>query len=255
MIQSRGEALRGSLLSFIAMIIAGALLSACATGQKTGVRKDFEQRQIRTLAVASFYSDGRFGLDEQDLKELRELYEAAATAALREQGFEVVDPRAFHQYMVELQAWELFKDGVRLRRPLTNYFELGDAKRPIPIEILTLRQISAATPIPVEAILFGELIYHSQGTCRVQTELATPYARVRTMAGAPNSLPRPCVTSHFQAKLVDVQTGQTMWFNRMLVETHARQIDRHLTKDNIIQVITATLTEDSGLTPLVAPKE
>lgn len=255
LIHSPGHQLTRPLLTLAAFLFLAISLGGCATGPRTGIRKDFEQRQVHTLAVATFYSsDSRFGMADEDFEEVRTLYEAAATATLRDQGFEVIDPRAFQQYLVELQAWELFKDGIRLRRPLTNYFELGSSTSPIPIEILTLRQIARSVPIPVEAVLFGELVYHSQGICRDKTEQSTPYARVKALAGAPEELPRPCVTSHFQAKLVDVQTGQTMWFNRMMVETHARHIDKDIVKDNILRAVLATLNEDSGLAPLAAPK-
>lgn len=252
---SKGHNIPRPLSLMLSFLLLGILLSACATGQKTGIRKDFEQHQVRTLAVASFYSGSNFGMSPQEFDEVRELYEAAATGALRTMGFDVVDPRAFHQHLVELQVWEPFQDGVRLHRPLTSYFELGGPKAPVPVEVLTLQAIAGQASIPVEAVLFGELVYHSQGICRTETALATPYAQISKLAGAPDALPRPCVTSHFQAKLVDVQTGQTMWFNRMFVETHARHIDKELAKENIRRAVFATISERAGLAPLAASGE
>lgn len=231
-----------------AILFAVLLLPACASTPDTGVRKNFEQARIHSVAIVPFYSRASFGMDRQQLNEVRETYEAVATATLREQGFEVIDPRAFRQHMVELGLWDQFTDGIYLRRSLTTYFEPSSSETSV--EILTLAALASDDAFPVEALLFGELIYHTQGSCQGSPDRFTPYARLSVTSGAPDSYPRPCVSSHFQAKLVDAQSGHTMWFNRMFHETHSRHIDDDITRRNITQAVRATIAEKAGLESL-----
>ena len=231
------------------LLLTVVLLPACASTPDTGVRKNFEQAQIRSVAIVPFYSRASFGMDRQKISEVRETYEAVATATLREQGFEVIDPRAFRQHLVELGLWEQFTDGIYLRRSLTTYFEPGSSQTPS-VEVLTLAALAADDAFPVEALLFGELIYHTQGSCQGSPDRFTPYAQLTVTSGAPDSYPRPCVSSHFQAKLVDAQSGHTMWFNRMFHETHSRHIDDEIARRNITQAVRATIAERAGLESL-----
>ncbi len=238
-------------MRFFVLVLLSLLLTACATSPGTGVRKDFSDRPVETIAVVPFYARGTFGIDPTEFAELRELYEAITVAALRDEGFEVIDPRSTRQYLENADLWEQFVDGIHLTAPLTTYFE-PDPERPA-IEIATLRQLAASDDFPFDVLLFGQIVYHSEGSCRIQADHYNSYAKVRFAERVPRVGARPCVSSHFQAKLVDVATGHTMWFNRMFVETHTRQIDDHLRRENIALTIRGTVAERDGLRAL-APR-
>lgn len=234
----------------LTFLLAMSMLSACASGPTTGVRSDFGQTQVQSVAIVPFYARSNFGMQRHDFAEVREIYEAITTAELRAMGFEVVDPRALRQHLEEVDLWDDFIDGIHLRQSLTTYFESQPGDPSPAVETRTLRELAQQEAFPAQTLLFVEVIYHTRGTCMGTAERYTPYARILVASGAPNSFPRPCVSSHIQAKLVDVETGQTMWFNQMFFETHARHIDDDVIRSNIAQAIQSTLGEGAGLRPL-----
>lgn len=239
--------------TFVASALVAGLLLSCASGPQTGVRTDFQQVELESVAVAPFYERGSFGLDTDRRQQLRDEYERAAVDALEASGFEVVDAQTLRHHLTERDAWRDFEDGVSLRSALTGYFEPGDDGTRRSIEIATIQDLADAGTLPVDALLFGEIVYHSRGTCRHRADDHNPYARVTTGPATPDELPRPCISSHFQAKLVDAGTGYTMWFNRTFIETHTDYVDRDVGLQTIARTVRATLTEDGGLTSLAPP--
>lgn len=229
---------------FCGFLALAFLLSACSTPAPTGVRKEFQDHRIETIAIVPFYSRTSFGIEREHLREVREIYEASATIALRAEGFSIVDPRGFREYLEEAQLLQVFEESISLRGALTGYFESPLPGAPTPFEVTAL-QLLHQESFPFDTLLFGEIVYQTEGTCRVSASNYSRYAQTRSLPGAPSSFPRPCVVSHFRAKLVDVRTGQTMWFNQTLLETYARQIDRELRIENIRAVIEATFRDQS----------
>lgn len=220
------------------VLSTAVLLSSCSTAPPTGIRKEFHDHQIQTIAVVPFYSRANFSIDPAELDKLRHVYEAAATSALRAEGFEVIDPRAFRQHLDNHELLAPFTEGIRLHGSLRHYFESSE-HAPIPFEVQTLRTLSAS-PFPFNTLLFGEIVYQTAGMCRISATTANSFATTRTLPGAPLSFPRHCVVSHFQAKLVDVQSGETIWFNHSLLETYARSIEEEVIDNNISSVVNAT---------------
>lgn len=239
----------------VALLAAAALLvAACASGPDVGVRTDFEEHRLTTVAIVPFYASGSFGLDALERQDIQQRYQDAAAEALRDQGFEVLHAGALRDHLANRDRWDQFDDGIHLRQPLKYYFEPDSTDDSPSIEVQTLIDLADDDAFPVEALLFGEVVYHSPGTCREKADDHTSYAQLSITASAPAELPRPCISSHFQAKLVDVHTGQTMWFNRMFVETHTRHIDEDVTHRTIIQTVESTLEAEDGIGRLAPAK-
>lgn len=238
----------------LVLFVVAALFSACASAPQTGVRPDFEKQRIGTVAIAPFYARGAFGIPQEELARLHEQYQASAAQILTEQGFDVVTADELRVHLEKQRLWEQFEDGIYLRQSLVGYFEPPEDHRSPSIEVETLQAIAEQGGFPAESILFGEVVYHSAGVCRQDASQFTPYAETTVMPSAPATLPRPCVVSHFQAKLVDVRTGRTMWFNRSFLESHSAHLGPDLVQQTILSAVRGTLAEDGGIAPL-APSQ
>ncbi|TXD32500.1 hypothetical protein FRC96_17325 [Lujinxingia vulgaris] len=229
-----------------------ALFSGCASTPDVGVRDDYRSAKVRSVAVVPFYASGTFGMPSANFEPLRLAYQAQAMAWLEEMGFEVIAPDALERHLRERELWEVFDEGVALRGSLHRYFEPVDDQPEPRVEVLTLRTLAEQDALPADTLLVGQIVYHSRGTCRQSPESFTRYARTSSTADAPTGFPRPCVVSHFQAKLIDARTGHTMWFNRMYREFYSRQLNEDITRRNIIHTVADTLGDGSGLTDLLA---
>lgn len=234
------------------MAVASAigLVAACASAPDIGVRDDFEENRVTSVAIVPFYSSASFGLPASQLRDIEEAYERAAHQSLRRQGFQVVDARTLRHHLTEHDRWRDFEDGIRLRTGLTHYFEPDPRRDRQSIEITTIRHLATDGLLPADTLLFGEVIYHSQGHCREQADDHVDLAHLSVTDSAPSNAPRPCVTSHFRAKLVEATTGRTMWLNQMLVETHTGQVDADTVTNTIGLAVDFTFENDDGLTPL-----
>ena len=241
---------RGHLVGVIFVTTLIALLWSCASGPETGVRTEYRESNIESVAIVPFYTGGSFGLDGDEQTHLRTEYERAATSALEAQGLEVIDSRAFEQLLTEHGISDEFHQGVRLRQRLELYFEPAATGERQPLEIRTLRDLASDHEVFADTLLFGEIIYHSAGTCRELADDNNPYAVSSISPSAPTAPPRPCVSSHFQAKLVDARTGRAMWFNRAFVEHHVPRIDDSVVSTTLSETVERTLGGDGGITPL-----
>lgn len=235
-----------------ALALTGMLVVGCASGPDTGVRAEFEDRRPARVAVVPFYSTGSFGLSADERQLLFARYEQAAEQKLRDLGFDPVNPDALRGFVVDQGYWDDFGDGIPLRQSLTEYFETEPSGRDS-IEIRTLRQLAAQGAIPADTLLFAQVVYHSEGICRTKATDHVSHAELAVTPDAPSGLPRPCVTSHFHAKLVDTTTGDTMWYNRSFLETHTDEVDDDTVQQTIVQTVRAALGGDDGAAPLALP--
>ncbi|RDV39666.1 hypothetical protein DV096_03625 [Bradymonadaceae bacterium TMQ3] len=235
-----------------ACLLLCTLPAGCASTPDVGVRDDYRSARVRSVAVVPFYASGTFGMPTAHFEPLRMAYQAQAMAWLEDMGFEVIAPDALENHLRERELWEIFDEGVALHGSLHRYFEPVDDQTEPRVEVLTLRTINEQDALPADTLLVGQIVYHSRGICRQSPSSFTRYARTSSTADAPTEFPRPCVISHFQAKLIDTRTGHTMWFNRMYREFYSRQLNEDITQRNIARTIADTLGDGSGLTELLA---
>ena len=225
--------------------------SACgATASSTaavGVRPGYEQVELQRVAVVPFYTTGQFSLDETTHQALVQAYQKETLRWLEERGIEAVSPEELEVGLKAVGAWKQFQEGVNLRLPLSEHFEPRPDESTVPLEVVTLKQLAEKGALPTQALLIGEVVYQTRTTCAVSADTETEQAEVVVRPGAPSTLPRPCVVSHFQAKLIDATTGETMWYSRKLREIHTAEITDEVARANIEGVVEATLGGPYGL--------
>lgn len=232
------------------VLIALALpLLACSAApeKKLGLRPGYEQVAIKRVAVAPFYSSGTFGLDEATLKATIAHYERATTDWLGAQGFQVIAPSQFRQDLESKGVWQEYVDGVDLHLPLTRYFEPSADPNNQSTEVVTVRKLAQAKALPAETMLVGEVVYQTETRCTLSADESSSRAEVIVTPAAPEDYPRPCIVSHFQAKLVDATRGDTIWYSRKLREFHDAKLDDSQRQANITAVVQATLGGPYGL--------
>lgn len=205
----------------LALLIMSALAAgACRTGAPVGVRPEYRQARVQRVVISPFYQRALFGASPQQAQATRALYEEQAALWLESQGFQVVRARELEHELGERGVWQDYQDGFWLREALTLYFEPGVTEL-LGAESATLKRLHAQGALPEGALLYGEVVYQSEGVCHVSAREESRYVSVEVMASVEEvPMPHPCVVSHFQAKLVWPETGQTMWFNKHLVERH-----------------------------------
>ncbi|MFU8803561.1 MAG: hypothetical protein ACNA8W_07120 [Bradymonadaceae bacterium] len=231
------------------------LAGACATSPQVGVRAPYQGASVGTIAIVPFYAINSFSIPDKEFREVLRSYEESTMRFLSRSGFEVIDTRVLKHHLTELGVWEEFREGVALRESLTSYFEPASPDRGISIEVATLKRFQEKGWLPADSLFFGELVYHSQGTCRLDARRYTTYAKTNVTREAPGDFPRPCVVSHFQAKLVDAASGQTMWYNRMLLETHSDRVDMQLVQANVSAAVQETLGSGRGIEAFIPPEQ
>lgn len=230
-----------------AIVSLAMIVAACASAPQVGVRPAFEQRHVPRVAVVPFYAMGTFSLPSSELAEALRSSEQAAIAALEADGFEVVDPRALRQHLAEHDAASVFDEGVLLRSELSNYFEPANDSTGPSLEVTTIRKLYQEGKLPAEALLFGEVVYHTRTECRFDPTAYNSYADVSGQANVSNQMGSPCIVTHFQAKLVYAPTGETMWFNRRLLQTNTGQADLAAARANLTETVNRTLGGPDGL--------
>lgn len=206
----------------LAMAIAGLLsIMGCATTPRDismGARQALHQVKVHKVVLLPMVAPAPFGLSPQEQQDMLRLYEAQAQKRLLAQGLQVVTAQEVRQQLPQEELeerldlddqllGEVFEDntrGLHDRRALVA--ELGQA-------------------FGADAVLVGQVIYHSTATCDPNQE--SPYTpHVFVVHGEPEGQePVPCAISHFEAKLVQASTGQTLWYNRALRELRASRAD------------------------------
>lgn len=224
-----------------------SLLCACSTTTPTGIRGDYKEKTktLKTITLTPFYSVSQFGYSNDAHQAIKDLYQKAAQSWLTSKGYQVTDARSFEQQLTEQGIYQTYKDGMTLNRSLATYFE-RDPKI-VSAEIATLKTLHKTGKLKASALLFGEIVYQSDALCQQRASEYTKFATIKTHGKAPKAFPKPCITSHFQAKLVDPQTGLTMWYNRAMTEYHVPDIEPIYIQSNINDVIRETLGNDDGL--------
>lgn len=230
----RGFSSRVALWRWCAVGLVMLSSAACATSSgasneaPTGLRAGFEQIRLERVVVAPFFSVDPFGLDPDARRAMIGLYEDSAMKRLGGLGADVISPGDVREALKADEREGELRERLDLDRPLTALFEPSAKGAPNALEderALFVRELAAR--FEADAVLLGEVVYHTEAKCAAGKRLNAPH-RVRAYIGPPpkaKNVRVPCVVSHFQAKLIDPTSGATVWFNRALSETLASTPD------------------------------
>lgn len=238
----------------ILTVLAGFTLVGCASGPKTGVRPEFQSHILQRVAVVPFYAQTNFSLSPEDLADVLAQSEHAAVASLRTYGFEVVASADFRTHLQKVDAADRFDEGIVLRSELSTYFEPAKTSNGPSLEVATLAELNRDGAIRVDALLFGEVVYHTETLCHHAPTAHSSREALKAPDAATSTSSTPCVVSHFQAKLVYVPTGETMWFNRALLETYPEPSAPGAGAENMAQTVVRTFDGPDGLDAFELPK-
>ncbi|MFW5968948.1 MAG: hypothetical protein ACOCV2_15595 [Persicimonas sp.] len=244
---------RSTVVSLLSGILVCGLLAGCAASPQVGVRPEYQRDRLDEVAVAPFYAKSQFGLSEEELDELLAASEAGAVEALGTLGVEVIPPEEFRAYLDAQEAASRFDDGVPLRSSLSNYFEPAEANEPSDaLEVTTVSTLHNEQKLPTDALLFGELVYHTRTECRADPTQFNKHAKVvRSTDSRRRPEPGLCLVSHVRAKLVDATNGRTMWFNTLLLQTHLQPGEELEDVDHAADAIARTIGGEDGLSDFV----
>ncbi len=228
---------------FLAFSLLIALLSGCATTGKVGIRDEFASKRVAAVAIAPLHASSSFGNAPADWERVRAVYSEEVALTLSELGFQTVGVAELEEGLAERESLEAFRDVLAFRRDISHYFE-PDLYQTEPREVVLLRALASEGDMPTDVLFVGEIVYQSEGVCREDAREHNKHAEV--LPGTAEG-PRPCVISHFQAKLVDVKTGKTMWHNRLLREVRLDDVSEARRSENIRATVRDTLTGEHGL--------
>jgi hypothetical protein len=228
----------------LAVAWIASVLCGCATTQRYGVRPGFESARFQELVVVPFYSVSPFGLDADRRNEIARAYELQSSVWLRARGVRVLGSDAFWNALDEQQNLRReFTDGLDFTRPLDLLFE-DDGSIQRSLEAAVARAVVNATTLP-KIWLLGEVVYHSRGTCR---ERAGESDRVRVIiASGDGKNPHACVTTHFHARLVDADSGRTIWFGSSLIELRFENTNDNVSLKAIETAVRSTYSGANGV--------
>ena len=233
-----------------ALGVVAVLASGCATGPNVGVRSSYETSRLGPTSVVPFFALSQFSLHDEAVATRLDWAESTAVHWLEERGIRVVTPERTRHRLQIGDSWNHFTEGGLLRKDLSDAFEAANRDQKATAQVSLARQIRDDEGFETRYVLFGELLYHTKGTCRTRADNYQRRARVVVTPDAPEKMPRPCIVSHFQARLVDVESGATVWYNRRLRELHIAEHDDRWTRKNLRGVVHGTLAGDDGLTAL-----
>lgn len=225
---------------------------ACATVPKIGVRGDYKKSRLATSALVPFFALSQFSLSKEALQERLDWAESTALQWLRERDVDVVPPRKTRQSLQAVSRWGPFDHNGIFRSDLSRSFENSDDEKNA-TQTERIQELWSKEYLPDRYILLGEILYHTTGTCETEADDYTKRANVVVAPKAPKKLPRPCVVTHFQARLVDAKTGSTVWYNRRMRELHVPALNESWTRKNVRGVVIETLGGSDGLTKLINP--
>ncbi len=232
-------------MKFVGILIMALFSFSCASPNTVGVRPEFETSRVKTIAMMPTYSVGGFGMTAREREIVERMYEFETIYWLEAQGFEVVRPDELQAAVQDRESQELYDEVVELDHSLNRYFEDAPPQAES-IERTSLRELWTRKALPTRAILFTEVVYQTDGTCRTAASEHTEYSEVV----GPAESDQPCIISHFQAKLVDAESGVTMWHNRMLRELRGDLTPLHRA-ENIGAVVETTFAGPYGITPFI----
>lgn len=228
-------------------LVASLVVSACATGPQVGVRGSYKQKNIRATTVVPFFTRSRFSLAAETVDRRLLWAQTAAVDWLDERGVRVTPPDRARGRLRDASLWRHFTGGGLLRRNLAKSFESADRDQRTSSQTEIVRQIRAESGLESRFLLFGELLYHSAGTCQARADDHTERSDVVVADDAPDTRPRPCIVTHFQARLVDADSGSTVWYNRRMREWHVADAGDAEERRNIEEVVREALGGGDGL--------
>lgn len=192
------------------------------------------------------YSVGGFGMTEREREIVERTYQIQTIRWLEAHGFAVIEPDELATQFSSEDSRALYLEIVDLNESLDTYFEGVSGIESI--ELTSLKELWEQGELPSKTLLFSEVVYQSDGICRIR---ASEFTELSEVIG-PSEETGPCIISHFQAKLVDAESGATMWHNRMLREVRVETSPRQRA-ENIEAVVKHTFTGPHGLTTLSRP--
>lgn len=198
--------------------------------------------------MVPFYAQTNFSLSPDKLAAVLQQSERAAVESLRGYGFEVMGPADFRERLERADAATLFDDGIVLHAGLSTYFEPAKSSNGPSLEVATLTRLNQEGALGVDVLLFGEVVYYTETLCNTDPNTAKSREAPRT-----STTSTPCVVSHFQAKLVYVSTGETMWFNRAFLETYPPPATPDAGAATITQTVARTFDGPDGLADFHLP--
>ncbi len=214
-------------IASLLLVLATATFVSCAPSamvkDDTGVRSDFHPTLLKEVAVLPFFSTEPFGLSETEQEKVLSFYESVARDELKKLGVEVTDTKALQS--VTSVAPQDVRAGLNLTQPLDSLFETLPPERQIAPERRAFLK-EYARKAGVQTVLLGQVVYHTSATC--PTVVGSQYSQHVVHVGgksAPADVSVPCAVAHFQGKLVNAETGKTIWFNRALREARAAEAD------------------------------
>ena len=235
------------------LLVVSLLLTACATAPSTGVRGNYRKSKLQATALLPFFATSRFGLTDDQFERRFGWAQETAVQWLRDRGVDVTPPAKTRAFLQAQSRWRHFAPEGLFRTALDISFESAPRRESRQTHPPLPQTPSPAPQLPARFILFGELVYQTSATCTTRADDYTDRARVVVTPNAPAKLPRPCVVSHFQARLLDAETGSTVWYNRRLRELHVDELTEDWVRKNIRNVVLDTLGGRDGLGRIVAP--
>ncbi len=227
------------------------MLAACATSPQVGVRQSYQESRLEATSVVPFFTRSTFSLPEATLRTRLRWAESTVVQWLEQHGVEVVPPETTRRRLQAGSAWAPFAEEGRMRTDLGRAFEDARVDHRARSQAELVRRLRRDDRLESRYLLFGEFLYHTTGTCRTRADEYTDRAHVVLAPEAPPSLPRPCITTHFQARLVDADSGETVWYNRQLRELHVPELDASWIRKNLRGVVHETLAGRDGLVEML----
>ena len=200
-------------------------MSGCAfmanNARETGVRSGFEKTLIKKIAIMPFGSTDLFSLSEEEHRAMVQVYETSATLRLEAMGFEVMSSDQVSKRLGALGKLEELSR-FQVDRPLTGLFEARRAEDKDD-RLALLKELNAY--LDTEAFFIAQVVYHT--TARCEPTATSPYTSHVIMEAEPSNMKErvPCALSHFEAKLIEPTTTETVWYNRILREVRAGAVD------------------------------
>ncbi len=195
-------------------LIVATFLAGCATPNPVGVRAKFDDTKVRSVTVFPAYSLASFGLSASESAYVGRVYTEAMVEWAHGAGLQVVTLDELKANLGD-KAKQSINDGYPPTLPLDRAFEPKEVEF-IGAEVEMVQKLSELQALPTDAILVGEIVYQTEGRCE---EPATEHSDRAWVDGQQEM--EDCLVSHFQAKLVHIPSGETIWHNRALLERRA----------------------------------
>lgn len=189
-----------------------------------GIRADALQQDLGRIVLMPFAPSDPFGLGGGEREAMLDTYESAAHDTLKGLGLEALTPDALSEAMAA-QDMQGELPRLNLDRPLLELFEgptrvQNSEKGEFEDDrVVLLRQVAEA--LDVQTALIGRVVYHTDAVCPGIGGSGHVTSIEHVGQEPPRGERVPCAVSHFEAKLVDMRSGRTLWYNRVLRELRA----------------------------------